>query len=181
MPNMARIIKSHNAKILNPPPPPQSVRSCNCRKPGDNFENCPLKGNCLVEAVIYKATVTAPSKPVVSYIGSTEPPFKKRYDRHNTSFRHQTYKKDTELSKYMWKLKEEGLEGKISWEVIQKTIPYKCGTRRCDICLSEKFQIAHAMRTDRASTLNKKSELVSACPHQRKFRFGTCKDLAGVT
>ena len=159
MPNMARIIKSHNTKILNPPPLPQSTRSCNCRTPGDNFENCPLKGNCMAESVIYKATVTAPNKPVMHYIGSTEPPFKLRYNSHNTTFRHATYEKATELSKYIWKLREEGVEGEISWAIIQKAIPYKCGTRRCDICLSEKFQIALAMRTDRTSILDKKVSL----------------------
>ena len=181
MPNMARIIKSHNTRILNPAPSPQSVRSCNCRNPGVNFENCPLKGNCLVEAVIYKATVTAPNKPTMHYIGSTEPPFKQRYSNHNTTFRHVRYRKSTELSNYMWRLKDEGVEGKISWEILQKCIPYKCGTRRCDVCLSEKFQIAQAMRADRTRILNKKSELVSSCRHQRKYRLGTCKELTGIT
>ena len=177
MPNMARIIKSHNTKILNPLPTSQVTRTCNCRKP----ENCPLNGNCLAEAVIYKATVTAPNKQPMQYIGSTEPPFKRRYDRHNYSFRHATHRKETELSKYIWRLRDEGTEGEVKWEIIQKAIPYKCGTRRCDVCLSEKFQIAQAMRTSRATTLNKKSELVSTCLHQRKFRLGTCKNLPGIT
>ena len=178
---MARIIKSHNTQSLNPPPTPQSTRSCNCRKPVANFENCPLKGNCLAEAVIYKATVTAPNKPVMHYIGSTEPPFKLRYNRHNTTFRHDTYRTETELSKYIWSLRDEGVVGEVSWEVIQKAIPYKCSIRRCDVCLSEKFQIAQAMRADRTCILNKRSELVSTCLHQRKYRLGTCKELTGIT
>ena len=116
------------------------------------------------------------------YIGSTEPPFKQRYGRHTYTFRHaEIGKKETALSKYIWRLRDEGIEGEISWKIIQKAIPYKCGTRRCDVCLSEKYQIAKAMRENRSNILNKKHEMVSKCLHQRKFRLGTNKELNGIT
>ena len=45
---------------------------------------------------------------------------------------------------------------------------YKCGTRRCDICLTEKTVITAA---DPSSTLNKRAEVVSTCRHRAKFLY----------
>ena len=161
MPNMGSIITSHNAKVLstksNTAPP-----ACTCRQP----DNCPLNGRCNTPCVVYKATITAPDKPIKTYIGLTEGPFKIRYNTHNNTIKHEKLSRNTELSKYMWDLKRQGLEGKIKWEIVHKAIPYKCGTRKCDLCLSEKLAIAMA---DPSITLNKRSELVSKCPHRRKF------------
>ena len=69
MGNMATIISSHNAKILNPAPT-EDPRTCNCQRP----DTCPLSGKCLTKCVVYKATVTAPPKPVRHYYGLTEDP-----------------------------------------------------------------------------------------------------------
>ena len=78
---MATIISGHNAKILNPAPT-EDPRTCNCKRP----DTCPLSGKCLTKCVVYKATVTAPPKPVRHYYGLTEGPFKTRYYNHTNSF-----------------------------------------------------------------------------------------------
>ena len=80
--NMATIISGHNAKVLTPAPP-ENPRTCNCRTP----DNCPLSGKCLTKCVVYRATVTAPPKPVQHYYGLTEGPFKTRFNSHTHSFR----------------------------------------------------------------------------------------------
>ena len=51
-------------------------------------------------------------------------------------------------------------------EVIITTQPYKSGTRKCDLCDSEKLLIIKNLS---GNLVNKKSELVSKCRHQNKF------------
>ena len=99
MPNIASIIKSHNAKITKPAEENQHKR-CNCGIRGIPA-NCPLNGNCLATNLVYKATVTADNKPSKVYIGMTEHAFKSRYNNHITSLKHQSHRNDTALSKYI--------------------------------------------------------------------------------
>ena len=81
---------------------------------------------------------------------------------------HADKKNATELSKHMWDLRDRRMEGKIKWEIAKRSTPYKCGTRRCDLCLSEKLLIASA---EPSKLLNKRSELISACRHKSKYRM----------
>ena len=60
----------------------------------------------------------------------------------------------------------------ISWGIEQRSSKYKCGTRRCDLCLSEKTIIAMA---ERSSLLNRRAEIVSTCRHRTKFRYHMVK------
>ena len=159
---MGSIIASHNTKALASTPNPEAP-TCNCQQPQD----CPLKGKCQIACIVYKATVSAPNNPTKFYYGLTEKDFKTRYRNHTSSFRNPTYRNNTELSKHVWTLKESGLEPKIKWEIIRRAAPYKCGARRCDLCLTEKMIIAAA---NPHTTLNKRSELVSTCRHRAKFR-----------
>ena len=161
MPNMGSIIAAHNNRILSPSSP-TPVRSCNCRQP----QCCPLDGKCLSTSIVYKASVTAPDRPTKVYYGLTEGTFKARYANHVSSIKNQSHRKDTELSKYMWDLQDQGLLGTIKWEIAKRASPYKCGSRRCDLCLTEKLAIALA---DPTSLLNKRSEIISTCRHRRKF------------
>ena len=166
MQNMGSIIASHNAKILSPPPAPTPAKTCSCNRSNP----CPLDGQCKTSCIVYKATVSvpaAPTEPTMVYYGLTEGEFKKRYNNHKSSFRLATKRNDTELAKHMWALKDRGLTGEIAWEIAKRSTPYKCGTRRCDLCLSEKLLIATA---DTSNLLNKRSELISSCRHKSKFR-----------
>ena len=162
MPNMKTIIAGHNKKILatvNPSPPAE--RTCNCRERA----SCPVENQCLSSAVIYKASVTS-SEGVKHYVGLSEPPFKSRYGGHKSDLTHEDKgtTKGTTLSKYVWTLKNANTQHSIKWEIVKKSKPYKCGTRKCDLCLSEKLQIL----TDKSKDLlNKRSE----CRHSRKFKL----------
>ena len=165
---MGAIIASHNIKMLAPAPTGDvPVDTCNC----SSRTPCPLSGRCQAACLVYKATVTAPSRPTMVYYRSTEPPFKKRWYNHTQSFRHENYSTATELSKYVWDLKRAGLEATIRWEIAQRSTPYQCGSRRCDLCITEKTVIALA---DPKTLLNKRTELVSFCKHRSKF---TCAEV----
>ena len=122
--------------------------------------------------MVYKATVTVPSKPTMHYYGLTEGAFKTRYTQHTKSFNWRKHGNDTELSKYIWKLKDEQAKYTLTWDIAQMAAPYKCGTRRCDVCLTEKMIIAMA---EPSTLLNKRAEIVSTCRHRAKFRFHKLK------
>ena len=95
---------------------------------------------------------------------------------HKTSFTNANYKNVTELSHYIWELRDQhGIvhdDINISWGIEQRSSKYKCGTRRCDLCLSEKTIFAMA---ERSSLLNRRAEIVSTCRHRTKFRYHMVK------
>ena len=49
---------------------------------------------------------------------------------------------------------------------------YKCGSRKCDLCLAEKVTIA---RVEGVGLLNKRTELLSKCRHRNEFIIGNIK------
>ena len=106
------------------------------------------------------------------YFGTAEGEFKLRYNNHIMSFRHKKRVNDTELSKYLWKLKEEKADYKLQRSMKAYTSQYKCGTIKCDLCLTEKIIIA---RSDRKKSLNKRTELVFKCKHRNKFLLSNIK------
>ena len=142
------------------------VSTCNCRVKA----SCPLDGQCLTPSIVYKASVSVPTKPTKVYYGITEGPFKDRFYNHTQSFKHKRYSTNTELSKYLWDQRDAELDATIRWEIAQRSVPYQCGSRRCDLCISEKTIIALA---DPEPLLNKRTELVSCCRHRSKY---TCAE-----
>ena len=79
---------------------------------------------------------------------------KLRYNNHTMSFRHKKCINDTELSKYLWKLKEQNSDYNLQWSIKAYASPYKCETRKCDLCLTEKMIIA---MSDPKKLLNKRT------------------------
>ena len=134
-------------------------RSCNCR----NKECCPLEGYCLRECMVYEAKVSTDNNFKL-YYGTCEGEFKFRFYNHTKSFRDRA--NETELSKYIWQLKDESKSYNIRWNIFIDATPYKCGTRRCDLCLTEKYVIACA---DQEHLLNKRTEIIFKCHHRNKY------------
>ena len=162
--NFGSLIKQHNDRILEERENGEKEENkCKCRKK----EECPLKEECEIESVVYKATVTT-NQDKQSYIGSTEGTFKQRYTQHKSDFRNIKAKNKTTLSKYMWDLRENGVNTEIKWMILKKCRKYKCGSGKCDVCLSEKLEIIKA-RKKGEKLLNKRNELMYRCPHRRKF------------
>ena len=105
------------------------------------------------------------------YIGLTEGDFKTRYKIHVKSFKHIKYKTETELSKQAWSLKEKNYRFKIKWKTLTKATPYRCGSKRCGLCITEKMHIALVDST----CINKRDEFVSRCRHRHKYKLNCVK------
>ena len=165
MASLQSLIKTLNAKVLTDGKKP--TRLCNCRYK----DSSPLAGKCLAKSIAYKAEVTTTDKCKL-YYGTSDGEFKTRFNNHTSSFRHKRCSTDTELSKCIWKLIKEKIQYKIKWNIAAYPLPYKCGSRRCDLCLTEKLEI---MREDPELLLDKRLELVSKRRHKNKFILANIK------
>ena len=166
MPNMATVIKNHINSVLKSAAS-NTNSGCNCT----NKSACPLNGECLTACITCAATVNIGNTEKV-YYGSTQGPFKRRFNRHNFSFRHRENKTDTRLSELVWDLTDQGKSFSIKWSVLAKSHSYVCGSDRCDLCLTEKLTIA---RSNHPGMLNKRSEFMSKCRHRNKFLLASVK------
>jgi len=163
--NIKSIISAHNKKELSTKENSHE-RLCNCR----DASQCPLDGTCLRKSVVYQATVTTmENTPPETYIGVTENCFKTRYANHKTSFNNRNRSQATELSKHIWKLKDKNINYNIRWRIIKQTSGYNINSRRCNLCLWEKYFVIY--RSNMAS-LNKRNELVTLCRHAKRFLLG---------
>ncbi len=91
--------------------------------------------------------------------GKMHDTFKERYRNHIKSFNHKRYSNDTELSKYIWKLKDNKQDFDITWSVLKQSISYTEGSKRCNLCLEEKLCILKDK--NKQNLLTKKSESVN--------------------
>ena len=166
-PNIKSIITSHNKRVTNGQDT-ATTRPCNCKK-----YICPLNGECRNSAVIYKATIeTQNAEKQKEYIGMSETEFKLRFYNHESSFKNFHHRSKTTLSQYVWRMKEEGEPYQIKWNLLSKARPYICGTRKCDLCISEKFEI---IKSSTNRTLNKRTEIANKCKHRAKFKLKNFK------
>lgn len=163
MDSMGKFISSHNAQVTQAPSA-KTDTPCNCI----NKAACPLNGNCNVENAAYLAKVDVPGDATKNkeYIGVSEPKCKVRVSNHKKSFNNRRYEKDSELSKYVWTLKDQGVDYSIGWSILKKTSGYNTISKTCNLCLTEKLLISE--HKDKDKLLNKRSELVSKCRHENK-------------
>jgi len=167
MPNIRSIINTHNQRIINSNENNNNNRTCNCI----NKNLCPLGNECLIENVVYEATIKYNENTVEKskiYIGITEGTFKKRYANHKQSFNNSKYQKQTELSNFYWQLKSKNIESKTTWRILHKCTPYQRTNDKCSLCLNEKLAI---LKYDKKNILNRRSELVSKCRHRNKHKL----------
>ena len=138
LPNMASIIAKNNSRVLNTIVDQiPADETCNCR----NKTECPLPGKCQIESVIYQASVNTATGEE-TYIGLTANSFKARWGGHKSSFKAETRKKETTLSKYIWELKKEDVPYTISWKILARAQPFSPVTGVCQLCTREKYLIA---------------------------------------
>jgi hypothetical protein len=165
MPSIKSVINSHNKYILNNHTT-ANQENCNCL----NRNTCPLFNKCLTNNIVYQATVISDNHDNFpnekSYIGVSETPFKLRYANHVKSFKILKYKNDTELSKQVWKLKDENLNPVVRWKILRQCKAYDPSTKSCKLCLNEKYEI---LSYKDANLLNKRSEMISKCRHRNRF------------
>ena len=111
--------------------------------------------------------VSAPSKPDKKYFGIAETSFKDHFRNHTRDFRHKMYVNSIELSKYMWKLKEEKITASIKRNIM--SIVHR--TPKGDVCkllLTEKVWLLKHFNNEHL--LNKKSEFISKCRHENQHQ-----------
>ena len=148
MDNITNIISSHNKKIINSGNEANG-KACNCR----NKSNCPLDNKCLNNKIVYKVEIE--TNDVISesstkvYFGISETKFKFRYSNHAMSFRNRTPENDSELSKYIWSLKDENKDFDIKWSILKKSSAYSIVSKSCNLCLSEKLAVCDFKEKDR--------------------------------
>ena len=161
MNNIKTIISNHNkAEISKPTHNDEENKNCNCRKPN----TCPMDGSCNAQNIVYQAEVTTPTTRE-TYIGLCDTTFKLRYRNHICSFRNERYRNATELSKYVWNLKDQNIKFDIKWRKVKQARSYSNVTKKCNLCLWEKYFI---ICKPEMSTLNNRNELTSCCRHSRK-------------
>ena len=158
---MHSIINKHNKKVASIDTKPNSQDQCNCR----NKDQFPIDNNCSTSGVIYNARVTT-YDTTMNYIGLTEGTFKQRFTQHKHSLRHRSHMNSTELSKYIWQLRNNKRDFSIRWTIICRGRPYSNITKRCDLCTTEKLTIINSKPDE---LLNKRSELISKCRLENKF------------
>jgi len=170
MSNVERIIDGHNKAVLKKQSDTREtpMKKCNCRKP----EECPLSGECLAKSIIYQATLTSDNGTRETYVGLTEGAFKTRYSNHKASFKNIEKRNATELSNFVWQLKEKGRPVNITWKILKFAQAYNNNTRRCSLCLYEKYFI---ICKPSFASLNKRYELVTTCRHSSKCLLKNAK------
>ena len=168
MKNIKTVINSHNSKILNQDSKTDDPE-CNC---GDKHL-CPMvndNNSCRAKDVIYQATVDSASGKRF-YIGLTSMEIKKRISKHKTDFRNRKYEKSTELSKYIWKLKDSNETYDLNWKIIDKARSLRNGNKVCQLCIREATLILQAGDQH----LNRRNEIASTCRHRRKHLLKNIK------
>ena len=140
---------------------PQVERTCNCT----GKSKCLLNNKCLSNDVFYKVNITSTSEDYRNkiYYDISETKFMSRYANHRKSVKNRNYKTDTELSKEIWKLKEQSKNADIQWEILGIYQSFNTSTKRCMLCLNEKLAIAiHKEDT----------KIISKCRHSIKYILG---------
>ena len=63
-------------------------------------------------------------------------------------------------------MKEKSKNCNMRWKIFMYATFYKCGTKRCDLCLTEIYIIA---RGGQEHLSNKRTEIISKCCHINKY------------
>ena len=169
---MKQALSGHNSKVLietsQKPQSQAQFKKCNCQKKSE----CPLDNECRHEqGVVYQATITQENCKIDTYIGSTKD-FKERYGNHKKSFKNASYKTDTELSVFLWKLKSDNITYSLKWKIIDKGKEFNTVTKICSLCTKEKFYLIHHPEL---GSLNERDELGSHCRHGKGFLLSSLK------
>ena len=84
--------------------------------------------------------------------------FQTRYNNPTSSFRNPKHKHSTELSKYIWQLKQCNIEYSIRWKVFTKCKVCSNKTKRYNLSLQQKYVITYYPKL---SALNSKKNFCS--------------------
>ena len=163
LPNIDAIISGHNKRILQTKEGTnKKEKHCNCR---GGPKNCPLNGTCLKASIVYSAIVKEENK-ISKYIGQTANSFKERFNNHKLTFKHNKYEKHTNLSNYIWNLKNKSKDFTVTWKIEAESKTYNPTSKLCKLCNLEKTLI---LTYPDENLLNKRSEIMNKCRHREKY------------
>ena len=133
--NISSVTKQHNCKVLST----KNVdRLSHCRNKG----NCPLNGKCLQTCVVYKADVIT-NKGSHIYYGAGDGEF--IWVQYPQKFISQsTSRARYGIFNHIWQLKYKDINFTLKLKIVAYASTYRCASRRCNLCLTEKYVIARA-------------------------------------
>ena len=133
--NVASIIKSHNKKLIN-----TSIKNtlpCNCRKKHE----CPLDGKCRAENIVYKCFASVDGYRNKVYLDTAEGDFKQRFYNHRMSFNNEGPLHRHNTFQICLGNKELKIMPSLKWSIIKSVPTYSNISKKCQLCLQEKFEI----------------------------------------
>jgi hypothetical protein len=83
--------------------------------------------NCLAKSVIYQLIShgkTSGMRPTQTYVGLAENEFKTQFTNHKASFNKYEKRNSTELSKYIWNLKNNNISYSIRRKILKRAKSY---------------------------------------------------------
>ena len=117
-------------------------------------DSCPLNGRCLTPKVIYHTDVSNEANNNQKfYFGLAETTFKERYNNHKRDVKHIKYQYNTELTKYIWNLKNNSIKYNIQCKVVDNVYG-NANLTMCKLCLTKKLWIINHINDN--NILNKK-------------------------
>ena len=104
------------------------------------------------------------------YLGSTQGSSKQRYYNHKSSFTHEIYRHKTNLSNYVWDVKNKfGIDSLLKCEIVERCSEYKRGgvevDRYCKLWMEEKWNITTNNRPK--ELVNQRFEVFNICRHKK--------------
>ena len=142
---------------------------CNCRVK----TTCPLQNQCHTPNLIYRVHVENEVNDEKNiYFGLAATTFKERLGNHKKDFNHKQRNKNTDLSKYIWSLKDAKIQCSIKWSIVEKSL-WENKIDHCPLCLEEKLHLIKYF--DEIWLLNKISEFTNHCRHQNKLLLRSLK------
>ena len=98
-------------------------------------------GEIVIVAALVEGILVSSFGFFKGFLGLCDTSFKSRYRNHTCSFRNERYRNSTELSKYVWGLKDKKTDYQIRWRSIRHARSYSNVTKKCNLCLWEKYYI----------------------------------------
>ena len=150
----------------------KSDKNCNCQR----NRTCPLSENCQYEDVVYQAEVLCNGQDSGQgdlYVGLASGLVKKRISNHFSTFGNESKRNQCELSKFIWKLKDRGINNfEVKWKILAQENLYSTANRKCQLCSREKVEIQRAIKRAGNKCINKREEMFRRCIHRFKYYLG---------
>ena len=114
--------------------------------------------------------------PDQTYLGVCEPEWKERLGNHKQDWKKPDKRGATCLSKYIWSLKDKGLEKDrdwtVSWALMARASVFSPTSGCCRLCVKEKSLMV--LKPELAS-LNDRDEFFAHCRHKNKLLLSSVK------